>query len=131
MYSKRGLAIAILVFQNDVNVNIASVGFRKKFIPKITTILQISPVFQKGIKWDFLKNDFIFWMSHLDRFGLVIFGFRVALLKCSMLKFHTWGTYYKPLDSCLVNQKIWRWEVRHRNLHFMQIPQVMFRYYCF
>lgn len=34
MYSKRGLAVAILVFQNDVNVNIASVDFRKKLFPR-------------------------------------------------------------------------------------------------
>ena len=44
-------------------------------------------------------------MSHLDRFGLVSFGVRAALLKWIVLKFHTWSAYYKPLDFCLMKSE--------------------------
>lgn len=47
MYSKLELAIAISVFQKDVNINVTSVDFLKKhFIPKIKPYYKFSQYFK-------------------------------------------------------------------------------------
>ena len=80
---------------SDLDVNIVSIGFLKNYSQDNNYVINF-PSISKGHQVRLNKDDFTFQMSHLNRCGLVSFGFRAELLKWIVLKFHTWGAIINP-----------------------------------